>query len=282
MEDTRVFRSADVGSDHHLVCTAVKIRLRKQDKEKECERVRYDLDNLKDTETARKFNIAVRNMFQVLENEALEVEQEEVEKKFRVMQTVYTESAEEVLGRPRKKKKKKPLINEASWKLVDAKEKINKKIHSTHSERLKGQLKDKYKEKDREVKRSLKADKKKWVDNIASDAEEAARSQHMKTLHGLTKTLCNERPRQSAAVLDKNCTLISGKTEILSRWTEHFQEALNRDEPHDTITEDEEIDLEELIEDISVNGPSKEEVQTAIKRLRNGKSQELIQSRQNY
>ena len=28
--DTRVYRSADIGSDHHLVCTKVKLRLRKQ------------------------------------------------------------------------------------------------------------------------------------------------------------------------------------------------------------------------------------------------------------
>ena len=170
------------------------------------------MEKLKDTETAREFNIAVRNRFQALENEELEVEQREVETKFKGMHTAYTESAEEVLGRPGKKKKS--WISEASWKLVDARMEINKKILSTHSERLKGQLKDNYKEKDREVKRNLKADKKKWVDNIESDAEEAARSQHMKTLYGLTKTLCNERPRQSAAVLDKNGNLISGNNPI--------------------------------------------------------------------
>ena len=28
--DTRVYRSADIGSDHHLVCMKVKLRLRKQ------------------------------------------------------------------------------------------------------------------------------------------------------------------------------------------------------------------------------------------------------------
>ena len=72
--------------------------------------------------------------------------------------------------------------------------------------------------------------------------------------------------------MDKNGNLISGKTEILSRRTEHFKEVLNREEPHNPITEDDEIDLEEVIEDISVNRPSKEEVQTAIKKLRNGKS----------
>ena len=56
---------------------------------------------------------------------------------------------------------------------------------------------------------------------------------------------------------------------------EHFKDVLNREEPHNPIAEDVEIDVEEVIEDISVNGPSKEEVQTAIKKLRNGKSPEI-------
>ena len=88
---------------------------------------------------------------------------------------------------------------------------MNEKILSTRSERVKGQLRKKYREKDREVKRSLKADKKKWLEEIASEAEEAARSQHMKTLYGLTRKLCNERPRHSTAVLDKDSNLLSKK-----------------------------------------------------------------------
>ncbi|XP_060069052.1 craniofacial development protein 2-like [Ylistrum balloti] len=212
VKDTRVFRSADIGSDHLLVCTTVKLRLRKQCKEKRCERVKYDIEKLKDADTVRRFNIAVRNRFQVLDNEEFDREEDEVERKFRVIQKTYTETAKEILGRPRKKKK--PWISEASWKLVEERGEINKKNVCTNSERVKGQLKEEYKVKDREVKRSLKAHKKKWIDNIASDAEEAARSQHMKTSYSLTKTLCNERPRSSTAVLDKNGNLISGKAEV--------------------------------------------------------------------
>lgn len=63
---------------------------------------------------------------------------------------------------------------------------------------MKSQLRARYIEKDKEV---IQKRKKKWKENIASEAEEAARSQHMKTLYRLTKTLCNERPRQSTAVL---------------------------------------------------------------------------------
>ena len=73
VKDTR--GSANAGSDHHLMCTTVKLRLGKQRKEKKFERVRYDMEKLTDTKTARTFNIAVRNRFKLLENEELEEEQ---------------------------------------------------------------------------------------------------------------------------------------------------------------------------------------------------------------
>ena len=65
------------------------------------------------------------------------------------MQKAYTEVAETVLGKPRKRKK--PWISEESWQLVDQREASNKKILSTRSERVKTQLRVKYVEKNREV-----------------------------------------------------------------------------------------------------------------------------------
>ena len=47
------------------------------------------------------------------------------------------------------------------------------------------------------------------MDSIADEAEEAAKSHHMKTLYGLTKTLCNERQKRSSAILDKDGNLLS-------------------------------------------------------------------------
>ena len=150
---------------------------------------------------------------------------------------------------------------------------MNEKILSTRSERVKGKLRKRYREKDREVKRSLKADKKKWFEEIATGAEEAARSQHMKTLYGLTRKLCNERPRHSTAVLDKDSNLLSKKDDIQERWTEHFKEVLNREQPDIPIGPEDEVEFEfgELIQEISVKEPTFGEVKDAITRLKNGK-----------
>ena len=77
-------------------------------------------------------------------------------------------------------------------------------------------------EKDR-GKRSIKANKRKWIENITNTAEEAAIIQRMRTLYRLTKMIYNERPKHSV-VLDKNGKLVSGKDEVQARWTEYFKE----------------------------------------------------------
>ena len=273
VKDTRVYRSADIGSDHHLVCTVVKLRLSKQTAGKKRCRVKYDTARLRNEEVLRQFNVALQNRYQVLENEETAVEEsEEVEQDFEVMKKAYTEVAETVLGRPRKKKK--PWISEESWSLIDQREEINRKILGTRSERVKKQLRAKYAEKNREVKRSIKTDRKKWMEKITCEAEEAAGNQHMKTLYGLTKILCNEKPKQSTAVFDKNGNLLNKKGEVQARWTEHFKEVLNRDQPENPVLSDEvyELELNDVIEEISISEPTLGEVKQAIKRLKNGKA----------
>ena len=120
--DTRVYRSADIGSDHHLVCMKVKLRLRKQQsKEQGSIRTRYDTNKLKEKNVLEAFKITLQNRYQVLEEESPDGDEEdEIEKEFHIMEEAYMKTADEVLGRPRKKRK--PWITEESWALVDQRE----------------------------------------------------------------------------------------------------------------------------------------------------------------
>ena len=119
-----------------------------------------------------------------------------------------------------------------TWRLIDERQQLNANILSTESERIKGQLRKKNREKDRErreVKRSLKLDKKKWLESIATEAAKAARSQHMMALYGLRKKLCRAR------TLERYC--------------------MNREQPTNPIKPEEEAGFEfvELIEEIAVS-----------------------------
>ena len=75
-------------------------------------------------------------------------------------------------------------------------------------------------------------------------------------------------------MLDKNRNLLSGKDEVQSRWTEHFKEVLNREEPENPITSEEDCGFEfnEIIEEIAVSEPTLGDVKEAIKGLTNSEA----------
>jgi len=108
-------------------------------------------------------------------------------------------------------------------------------VIGARSERLKQRWQDEYRQKDKEVKRQVRVDKRRWTEEIAKEAENAAKQQHMKTLYTLTKVLSKERPRQSAAVTDKTGKILNDKESKIRRWLEHFSEVLNRENPSNPV-----------------------------------------------
>ena len=94
----------------------------------------------------------------------------------------------------------KRKISQTASDLIDQRKNIKLKMDGARSERLKQQQRDDYREKDKNVKKQIKKDKKEWMENIAKEAEDAARYQNMRALYGLTKVLSNERPKQDAAI----------------------------------------------------------------------------------
>ena len=57
VKDTRVYRSANIGSGHYLVCITVKLRLTNQAKEKKGISVKYDTTKLKNENTLKTFRL---------------------------------------------------------------------------------------------------------------------------------------------------------------------------------------------------------------------------------
>ena len=67
------------------------------------------------------------------------------------------------------------------------------------------------------MKKSMRQDKRKWVDHLATEAEEAAHNGRMKEVYDITKTFSNDKRKTTDAVKDK-------LTEGLARteqWKEH-------------------------------------------------------------
>ena len=174
---------------------------------------KFHTQKLQDNDLHRRFNKQLKNRFQALAvQETMTDEREEedqVERKSEILEKAYVRMTEEVLGY--KKKKNKPWLSEETWALVHQRKAIKQKLIGARSERLKQRWQDEYRQKDREIKRQVRVNKRRWTEEITEEAENAAKQQHMKTLHTLTKVLSNERPSQSAAVMDKNGKIINNK-----------------------------------------------------------------------
>ncbi|XP_068704802.1 craniofacial development protein 2-like [Montipora foliosa] len=183
--DTRAIRSADNASDHRLVCTKLRLKLKAAPKRRGIRRTGYDTKKLQNDGCRRQFRLELRNRFEILQREEPkddETAQPEAElgKANGILEKAYNMTAKKVLGY--KTRKLKPWISKESWDLIEQRKGIKLKLDGTNSERLNEKRGVEYNAKDREVKRQIRTDKRNWSEGITREAEEAANMQHMKTL----------------------------------------------------------------------------------------------------
>ena len=100
---------------------------------------------------------------------------------------VFKEAGEKFLGF--KKRKKEEWIQGETFEKIETKRKVKQQISSTQSERVRDQLRRKYSELHHEVKEMTKRSKRKFVERLVEDAEEAAGRQDLKTLYRINKNL---------------------------------------------------------------------------------------------
>nr|KAG5691851.1 hypothetical protein BaRGS_033455 [Batillaria attramentaria] len=102
-------------------------------------------------------------------------------------------------------------------------------LNTSRTRRAKAKAQEEYTAADREVKRSTRKDKRDYIDNLASQAEEAARQGNLKDLYQVNKKLAGKFQQTDKPVKDKNGHPLTTTEEQLKRWAEHFRELLN---PH--------------------------------------------------
>ena len=129
--DTWVLRSADIGSDHNLVRTTIKLKLAKTKKDKNSSsRIRFDLAKLKRDDIKKKFVLSLKNKYEALGNLNEEPE-DEIETECLIMEKSFIETAKSVLGK--KNKRKRPWISEESWTLIEQRNELNTKMLGTQT-----------------------------------------------------------------------------------------------------------------------------------------------------
>nr|KAG5709927.1 hypothetical protein BaRGS_029969 [Batillaria attramentaria] len=262
--DVRVMRGADVSSDHHLLATTLRLRLKRHTNANST-RTRYNVGLLRNTDTQAAFRISLSNRFQPLQD-LIEDSEMDIETQWEHSKKLWHDTCEEVLGK-RKTQHKEWISADTIQKLEVRKEKKTA-LNTSRTRRAKAKAQEEYTAADREVKRSTRKDKRDYIDNLASQAEEAARQGNLKDLYQVTKKLTGKFQQTDKPVKDKNGHPLTTTEEQLKRWAEHFRELLNRPIPETPP----DIPPAETELPINCDKPSKAEIRKAIMTLRNGKA----------
>ncbi|KAK7101726.1 hypothetical protein V1264_020063 [Littorina saxatilis] len=217
------------------------------------------------------FSLELKNKFQALQE--LQEEEENtgntnVDAAWKRIEGIYTESSQTCLGY-RTGQKGKEWIQQETWTAIEERRNIKKKVTDAKSARLKERYQQEYSEAHKKVKRLARKNKREYMEELATQAEEAATKGEQGSLYKITKQISGKFKSASAGpVKDKQGKLLTTEKEIEERWAEHFQEVLNRPDPEDTP------EIEEAEEDLDINTepPTKEEIIRAIKTLKNNKA----------
>ena len=254
LQDVRVKRGADAASDHHLLVAILKLKLKKNRMETAVKRKKYNVSFLKDAQTREEYRLKLTNRFQVLQ-ELLE-EETDLNKQWQNIKETWTSTCQEVVG-PRTPQQKE-------WISVETLRKEKKTaVNNSRTRTAKAKAQEEYAEVNREVKKSIKVDKRNYIDSLAEEAEQAAGRGNMKELYDTTRKLSGKYCHPERPVKDKEGNAIIGNEQQLDRWAEHFEELLNRPAPPNPAEDDLPINC-----DI----PAREEIKKAIQQLKKNKA----------
>ena len=269
LNDVSVKRGADCGSDHFLIISKIKLKLKKAPKINELSRKTFDLQRLKDNKIRQKFNTEVKNRYQVLRaiDDNNENMGENITEIWDNIKDIYTKTAEKVLGL--KNRKRKQWLSDKTWENIKERKAIKIKLNASKSNRLKTKLQSDYRDKDKEVKKGAKNDRRNYVEELANEAEEASKRGELSVVYKITRQLCGKSRNNDAPVLSKEGKLLTTDKEKLDRWAEHFKTILNRAETNNDIP-----DIQPFGDalEIDTEAVCKDEIQKAIRQLKNGKA----------
>ena len=129
LQDTRVVRSTDAGSDHHLVAM-IKMKLLVLKKPRSS-RKKYCIYRFKDQTVREESVIAVANRYDALHNEPVDVEETELDIELKM----YSFTCEEVLGKA--KRERKACTSENTWTLVEKRRVLKAKLEAAKTRQQK-------------------------------------------------------------------------------------------------------------------------------------------------
>ena len=251
----RSFPGADIGSDHDLVMMTFRVRLKKARKPNQ-QRLRFDLEKLRDTDVACTFQATIGGKFAPLIG--LSDEDMDIDTMITTYNAAVTDAASQILGKERRRKK--PWVTKDVLDLCDERRDLKKKRYEAEGAK-------EYREGNRRIQKAVKKATEDWIGAQCEEIETCLNKNNSKRAYQLVKDLTSEKQGSYLTIQDKSGKCLTEEKEILSRRTEYCSELYNYESCGDNAVLDCSQPLEEDLQPIL-----REEVEIAVASLKKGKS----------
>ena len=247
-----------------MLIAKLKLKLKRNWTGDRNQRQAFNTALLQDPLKREEFKLTLKNRFKALQE--LTEKDTNIDETWKAVKEAVITTCKETLG-PRKYHNKEWISTESLAKVEERKIK-KAAMNNSRTRAEKARAQKEYSEANKRVKKSIKTDKKKYVDTLAREAEEAVKHRNWRDLYATTKKLAGKFSKSERPVKDKEGKPIPGEEGQKRRWKEYFEELLNRPTPKDPP------DIQQADKDLPINcnAPTKEEIREAIKKLRNNKT----------
>ncbi|GFS14919.1 hypothetical protein ElyMa_004919100 [Elysia marginata] len=144
------------------------------------------------------------------------------------VQDAFTNTSEQILGY--RKTAKKSWNRVETWKLIEERKRLQQGLLSSQGEQRIAAI-TAYRAKNKLFKTAARNDKKTYLEDKASEAQEAAFRGDTQTLYRITRDLTRINSSQPSTVKDEHGKLITKLEDQCKRWANHFKTILNRPDP---------------------------------------------------
>jgi hypothetical protein len=148
-------RGADINSEHYLIISNLRNKMKKVTDRFSQTSKRYDMGRRKDNQTKEAFQLKLQNIFWELG----EMDENEIEQQWWKTKDIYTETAKEMLGF--RNPLRKEWMTKETWKKSEERRDVKRKLLIRKTRNKTEELQREYNNKAREAKRSACADQRK-------------------------------------------------------------------------------------------------------------------------
>ena len=253
--DTRVFRGADIDSDHRLVVTSIRLKLQKKHKEKRGRH--FDVKLLQENSTKANFLNTFTKCFNTRKREG------SVGERWKELKQSITKSAEEHMQH--KRRKQKIWMSDDTMHLVDMKRKAYNRWQDYRTDVERQQ---EYRSLRQAVRKAMRKDHEVWLNEMMEEMKDNLRRHRQGDFFKKLRDLTASRVKPTSTILDERGHPIQTSEERLSRWKRHFEGVLN-------VPSTVEAAVIADVEDQATTDSreiTREEVELAVRKLKNNKA----------